>query len=260
MRNAKLYQTLAAVALLTAPLLLMSNFNGPPQAVSGSPLENGMNCTFCHTGAPNSGGGSIAISGVDAYVPGQTYTIEVQITDQNSGMFGFQLTALTDNNKQAGTLKAGTHTKLYKWSSNTYIEHNAPVKDGKFSFEWTAPATDEGTVTFYASGNAANGDNSSFGDHIYVTKQSAMSATAVEDIAGSVFSLYPNPSNGRVTIAMNEGKQLTNVQVVDMQGKIVHQANSLNQPSLTIENLETGVYILKVQVNNDWFTRRLAIQ
>src|SRR5262249_3171120 len=56
-----------------------------------------------------------------------------------------------------------------------YIEHTfngvqptAPDQ-GSWAFTWTAPAISVGRVTFYAAGNAANGDGTNQNDFIYTT-------------------------------------------------------------------------------------------
>jgi hypothetical protein len=54
-----------------------------------------------------------------------------------------------------------------------YIEHtlagyNATQPNpGTYSFDWTPPASDVGSITIYVAANAANGDLQSTGDHIY---------------------------------------------------------------------------------------------
>jgi hypothetical protein len=40
-----------------------------------------------------------------------------------------------------------------------------------FSFDWVAPSTNIGNVTFYFAGNAANGNGTSSGDRIYTGSQ-----------------------------------------------------------------------------------------
>ena len=40
----------------------------------------------------------------------------------------------------------------------------------QWTFKWTAPTNDVGPITFYAAGNAANGDFSTSGDYIYTQK------------------------------------------------------------------------------------------
>jgi len=94
------------MAILSAiPVLLLGYAEGPPDSVSGAPGEN--TCTKCHGGSPNTGKGSVSISFPGAsYVPNQTYTIQVTVSDPNALRWGFELTARPDGNPaiEAGTL------------------------------------------------------------------------------------------------------------------------------------------------------------
>src|SRR5262249_59953992 len=77
-----------------------------------------------------------------------------------------------------------------------YIEHTfngiQPTGSGEGSwvFTWTAPATSVGRVTFYAAGNAANGNGGTSGDFIYTTSVSIQ--PAVIQPAPTISSLSPN--------------------------------------------------------------------
>jgi uncharacterized protein (TIGR03437 family) len=67
-----------------------------------------------------------------------------------------------------------------------YMEHSltgynaSRGKTGSFTYEldWTPPATANGNVDFYIAGNAANGDLTQNGDHIYTTKFTLTPAAA----------------------------------------------------------------------------------
>jgi uncharacterized protein (TIGR03437 family) len=47
-----------------------------------------------------------------------------------------------------------------------------------FEFNWTPPSNDVGDIKLYAAGNAANGNNSDTGDHIYTTNITVSPAAA----------------------------------------------------------------------------------
>jgi uncharacterized protein (TIGR03437 family) len=47
-----------------------------------------------------------------------------------------------------------------------------------YSFNWTPPTSNVGNVTIYVAGNAANGDGTDLGDHIYATNYTLTPATA----------------------------------------------------------------------------------
>jgi uncharacterized protein (TIGR03437 family) len=65
-----------------------------------------------------------------------------------------------------------------------YIEHTLAgysaiqANPGKYEFDWNPPATDVGSVTIYVAANAANGDLTQNGDHIYTASYSLTAAGA----------------------------------------------------------------------------------
>jgi uncharacterized protein (TIGR03437 family) len=119
------------------------------------------------------------------YTPGQAQTLTIAITDSKARVYGFQMTARLDSNPsngQAGDFTAGTQQivicdngslKTSKGCSSSapveFIEHSRPFSTNTITVNWTAPSSNVGTVTIYVAANAANGDGSSSGDHIYTT-------------------------------------------------------------------------------------------
>jgi len=159
---------------------------GPDPGYTAAPGDNGSGCmaSGCHTDVPNTGGGSVKIvaSGGTIYVPGQTQQIQVTITDSTKRKYGFELSARIDSAPKmmgAGTLTstdANTDVIDCKTagvvpfagscpSGNTlqWIEHNitgymrSAPPSATYSFNWTPPATNVGTITLYAAGNAGSG-------------------------------------------------------------------------------------------------------
>jgi hypothetical protein len=159
--------------------------SGPPPGYSRAPGEESDACAECHLPSGNSGTGQISITAPATYVPSQTY--QITVTHMNADLtrqrWGFQLTALDTSDEKAGTLQStNALTQVITGGpggNREYIEHNISSNgDGTFhgqqggaswTFNWTAPPTDVGVVTFYAAGNHANGDGNSSGDHIYFT-------------------------------------------------------------------------------------------
>ena len=145
---------------------------------TGSPTES--TCTSCHSSyALNAGGGSIAITHnipTSGYVPGSTYAISVTVAQTGFSLFGFGFEALTSSNTSAGTIMV-TNTTTMKLSTagngRVNITHKTNGGSGTspvaFSFNWTAPATNLGTITFFAAGDACNNNGNEFGDYVYST-------------------------------------------------------------------------------------------
>jgi hypothetical protein len=169
----------AAVFLLTNDQTTTSVHafsSGPPSEHTGAPGES--TCLDCHSGGLNTGPGQFTISGLPAsYEPGMTYEVTVthSTTDNSRRRWGFQLTALTSGNAKAGELANNTGRTTIINENRQYIEHGiAGTFPGQrstvsWTFNWTAPATSIGAVTFYAAGNQANNDGNTGGDQIYTT-------------------------------------------------------------------------------------------
>jgi hypothetical protein len=155
--------------------------SGPVGGYTGAPGERSCATSGCHGGTPNAGPGQFTITGLPAsYDPGMTYEVTVQhsTTDNSRRRWGFQLTALTPNNTKAGNIanNSGFTSILNNDGpdgNRQYIEHNLQGtfpeqgSSANWTFNWTAPASDVGAITFYAAGNQANNDSSNSGDQIY---------------------------------------------------------------------------------------------
>lgn len=156
--------------------------SGPPAGRTGAPGELTCATTGCHGGTPNTGPGQLIIEAPRTYAPGQTYSINLQhaTTDSSRRRWGFELTVLTTNLSKAGNLqRLNELVRILNddgpGNDRQYIEHGAAgtfqgqIGGASWTFNWTAPATDVGPVTFYAAGNQANGDGTNNGDQIYIT-------------------------------------------------------------------------------------------
>ena len=150
---------------------------GPPDGLTGAPTEG--NCTQCHIGKDlNAAGGSLMLTIPGSYEPNEVYTIVVNLSRTGQSKWGFEMTALDADGARAGSFAAdeAVNTQLSEGNSKQYIKHTfAGTATGtddthSWEFQWTAPDADIGPITFYAAGNAANGDFSTTGDYIYTTQ------------------------------------------------------------------------------------------
>ena len=75
---------------------------------------------------------------------------------------------------------------------------------------------------------------------------------AVDEISENNAAIYPNPSNGILNISSN--KELCRCQLFDLQGNLlIDSVLSDNFSSIDINNLISGVYILKLQFSDNLF-------
>jgi len=148
----------------------------PPSAQTGAPAESTCGNSDCHNNTPNSGVGSVTVafnSPNGLYVPGNSYTLTVTVTDGAQSRFGFEITSLDGTNTKAGSFAeiVGGSDLSFPVSINgrLYASHHNASAINVWNINWTAPITDVGPVTFYAAGNAANGNDASTGDNVYTT-------------------------------------------------------------------------------------------
>lgn len=151
--------------------------DGPPPGHTGGFGEQ--TCQTCHFGSDlNPGSGSLMLNGIDAVVDaGQSYPLSIVLHSENLVVGGFQMTARTRQGENAGSFQPGDMNAevVLDTTGIQYIQHtlygveNALVRDGKVIWEltWVAPDVVGDSIVFNLAANAANGDNSAFGDEIF---------------------------------------------------------------------------------------------
>lgn len=174
----------------------LASATGPAPSHTNAPGES--NCTECHIDFPvNSGTGGIKIAGVPRiYYPNQQIPITVTTSQEDGVVYGFQLTAIDNEGRPAGTwtLQDTIQTQIVEGfvgpNLRQYVEHTfagiVPLNFGSKSWtvKWTAPPQPIGKVSFHAAGNAANGNGETSGDFIYTTSRSSVGGSAASDRAG----------------------------------------------------------------------------
>ena len=169
----------AGAALSALPPTAAAYRTGPPTAHTGGFGEP--TCAACHWAEGDEAGRGLQIGAPAAYEPGAEYDIVVELTDPALTAAGFQLSARFAEGgatgAQAGTL-APTDSAVRVVTSGAgimYASHSeegvTPSAEGsaRWIVRWTAPA-DGGTVAFSAAANAANDDDSEYGDRTHVSE------------------------------------------------------------------------------------------
>jgi bacillolysin len=84
-----------------------------------------------------------------------------------------------------------------------------------------------------------------------------------EESAGSSAKLFPNPSDGSITLSWDDSKQLDRIDVYSATGKLVYQhlvSTENGNVNLDLRHLSSGVYVVKGSGNALQFTKRLIIE
>lgn len=247
----KLYY-LVIPALAVGFVTLMAAFSGEglkssggaPAGYTNSPAD-GQNCSHCMggTAAPVTGWITSDIP-VTGYVPGNTYTVFV--TASGTGKKGFQVSPQDDAGNLIGTLTAGTGNKLV--GSNKYVTHNAAQNGdpATWSFQWTAPSTGAGVVTFY--GSIAVGKTNTKTTTMTVSQ----STVGMEEQGRAFVSVFPNPASERINVSFNMEKEGDAAfQLLDARGRQVKNLGNETVPSGPISRTfdidqPAGIYFLRL--------------
>ncbi len=255
------------IAFITASFTILSDDGRA--GVTGSPNENTCNQSGCHNSfTVNTGGGSVTIAAPALtnweYVPGQTYTINVTVAKSGASLFGLGFEALNSSGANAGTLTAGSDTKILSapiaGNNRTNIVHtgsgNATSNSHTFSFTWRAPASNIGNVTFYCAGNAANRNGMTSGDYIYTISQIVKPAalTGIEEGAfAKQVTVYPNPAVDYLQIE-NKSNLLPvmTVSILDLHGRLIEKRPNVGEnEKIKVGNLQNGLYLLKIETEEE---------
>ena len=212
----------------TAATVCFAHSYGPAPRVTAAPGDNARACTQCHIGGTiNQFAGSVKIqlqSG-PVYIPGVKQRVMVRVADPDQQRWGFELSARLNSNPETG--QAGDLAPVDNFTQVicedaapkpcttgvNFIQHTSAgsrigTRNGAtFQFDWTPPSTNVGPITLYVAGNAANGDGTNNGDHIYTSSIQLEPAVAVTPsittggvVSSATLAAGPVASNSWVTI------------------------------------------------------------
>lgn len=249
-------------------------FSGGVSNQTGSPGEG--TCSACHSGGAGTTVVSISASPAfvaNQYIPGQTYTMNVNVLNNSFSKFAFDAEVLNTLNVNSGTITAALTGVQIVNSTRKNVTHTAPKSgtgSAAFQFVWVAPLT--GTTIVYAAGNAVDGTGGTGADRpgsATLTLTPDLSAGINEVVAGGISGLnvYPNPIKSEYKISYNLIEN-ANVKAAlyNLQGQEISEIVNENQitgPQLLEgvlpSDLAKGVYLVKLSVNGKQAAERLII-
>lgn len=249
------------------------NAAGSPGGRTGAPGDG--NCTQCHSGTVQSGSGFNLVSlsnggtAVTDYDPNTTYQVTVTMSTNNPKN-GFEIVALNPNNTAAGTfaITDAANTKTISSGGKTRVTHKlAGTALNSWTFNWTSPATNVGTVTFYLATNQTNSSNSESGDVIRTSQHPFGSQAGIAENTKLETSIAYQAATNSLNIQLDskvDGSVFVNV--VDLSGKSVFTENlgnvSTGESALSVrlnQELNNGIYMVNVAVNNNMIAKKIYI-
>jgi len=81
--------------------------------------------------------------------------------------------------------------------------------------------------------------------------------TSIENINVNDYSIYPNPTSGIINFKFTEDS-VQQIAISDITGKIIIKKTNINQnENIDLSNFTAGIYIAKIQINNDVLTTKI---
>ncbi|HEX6202472.1 MAG TPA: choice-of-anchor V domain-containing protein [Thermoanaerobaculia bacterium] len=148
-------------------------------------------CVSCHRGEPaNSEGGGLEIVAPATFAPGEEHVIEVRLARRGMARGGFVLSARWAEGERAGRQAgellpprdASEAVQVEVAHEVAYAGHTASSADrgrggaASWRVRWRAPREAPGPVVFHAAANAADYDDSEYGDFVYTASATARPA------------------------------------------------------------------------------------
>jgi beta-glucanase (GH16 family) len=215
-----------------------STFSTTIQAENYSAMA-GIQTENCSEGGLNVGwvdaGDWLAYNSVTIPASG-TYRVIYRVASPNAGK-------TLRLEKDAGATQLGTVTipNTGGWQTWTNVAHNVTLPAGTYTLG-IATATGGFNINHFTITNNLSARMSTEGDFI----------TEGDDNALAVF---PNPSNGVVTIRVSKPSQ---VDITDVSGRTVHSSHV--EESLTIDRMNAGLYIVRMHNSLQSRTQKLVIK
>lgn len=240
---------------ISTAIFLMSGVDynsGSPGGKTGSPGDGGNTCTDCHAGTAEPAEGFISsdIPG-EGFLPGETYEIEVAVSDDNAGLFGFEITAENTADDKTGSFAITDEENTQFVNGSAAVSHTSqgtsPVDNSKtWTMEWTAPEEPEGPVTFYSAVNVANGDDTNNGDQILTSSETYQINSVGISEKEIVQKFYPNPVKDVLNINLENANEI--IHIWSASGNLItSEFVKSHQKSIDVSRYPEGVYFLSIE-------------
>jgi len=235
------------LAIFFYPTTSNSNATGSIGGKTGS-VGDQQDCKGCHTNA-QTGQGAIITTDIPStgYEPGTTYNITAALNGSvTQNISGFEITSEENNtNTKTGLFGITNPTSTQFTNNSNAVTHTAAGNSqNTWSFNWMAPTTGTGDITFYGAFIEASypiGNNQ--GDLFSSTTLSFSEATVNSTINLSEENDFTFNSVSKTIELPNNAELL----VYNMRGKLILSSNN---KLTSLSHLPSGIYLIKTENNS----------
>ena len=231
--------------------------NGESATTGGAPTATGGSADYTYSWTPSTGLDDASIANPTA-TPNTTITYTLEVTDNISGC-----TVATD--EVVITVNPMPLVTIADIATMCSENEKHPLTEGSPTggvYSGTGVSETTAGSGMYEFDPSIAGSGSHTINYTYTDATSSCQATAstsinveictgIEDELLETFSLYPNPSNGHVTIdGLVNTNEIVSVAVYDKLGKVVYQTQAIGKKlgqGIDLGNLTKGIYFVKLK-------------
>lgn len=229
---------------------------------SGAPGET--NCSGCHSSPVNPDLPALQFqleNNDSTYKFGKTYIVQISIRKVNHDKFGFVCTSLDSLNKTQGMFGVidAANTRKFSSGGRLYISHTPCGADSKdsirWSYKWTAPATNKGKIKIYMAMLVANHDHGIAGDTTYtriLSLEPNLSTGVENNTTLQKTKVYPSIISNEIFVEFKDqySGELKEIEILTLTGEsLEHLKTSESRIKLNVD-LVSGFYLLKIKHEN----------
>lgn len=152
-------------------------------------------------------------------------------------------------NDDAGT-NAG-HVRIFSWDGSDWSQTGSDI-DGEAAEDQSGYAISMPDANTIAVSSIFNTDNGTDAGHVRIFSLSSTSNLLNSDQNDNL-SIYPNPAINEVNIQSNQ--KIKTVRLLDLKGQLIKQTN---ENSISIEELNAGVYLVQVTTTQGVITKKIV--
>lgn len=180
-----------------------------------------------------------------------TSSLTLNINETPNAGVGTDAIACSNSYFNLNSTLDGTQSEVGYWVD----DDNTGVLSGSMIDVSELTEGNDYNFTYVASGFGACDDDS---ETVIITVENC---TSIDEIDNSTMTVYPNPSYGQFTVTLPNNYNQANIAIIDINGKVIFEDefNSTNK-EFDMQNLDSGLYTVKVLTQNEVFVEKLIIK
>lgn len=165
--------------------------------------------------------------------------------------------------------KRNNNSVLVSWKTEIEINTKEFVLERKTGNNFVAVTTIEASNKDNGSSYSYTDNNLNKGVTLYRLKMvdidgviSYSNISAVKGTGGvSDFTIFPNPSSGNAKITISDISESTDVQLVDISGRVIKNISMTNSNTVEFNSLQKGIYMVRIsnKISGESVTKKLTV-